>query len=217
MNQTNPPQRRLSGEPKPWSPIHWLNSRKVMSWSGLGWSLCLILAMGLLTACRTASNQPTPPVSSMPSEADLQKALALKEGDVIAISFETITNLSSTHKITMDGMISMPMIGAIKAMGKTPTELQANLESLYEPKLQGKESIVVRLTSSTAVVYVSGAVLHPSKVPLDRPLTVLEAVNEVGGPDANRAKLTEVARPRERTAREGGRADARKRNVPRHA
>ena len=86
----------------------------------------------------------------------------------------------------------MPFIGKIKALGKTPQELESWLDVLYEPQLRAKERITVNVAVSTAVVYVTGAVLRPGKVPLDRPMTALDAVVEAGGGEPSRAKLTEV-------------------------
>ena len=46
--------------------------------------------------------------------------------------------------------------------------------------------------SNTAAVYVTGAVLRPGRIPLDRPFTVLDAIMEAGGVDNTRAKLSSV-------------------------
>jgi polysaccharide export outer membrane protein len=117
----------------------------------------------------------------------------LREGDVIQIAFEISTNLNVIQKVSIDGMVAMPVVGKIKALGKSPQELESVLEALYEPKLRGgRERITVTVASATAIVYVTGAVLRPGKVPLDRPLTALDALVEAGGPEPSRAKLTEV-------------------------
>jgi polysaccharide export outer membrane protein len=51
---------------------------------------------------------------------------------------------------------------------------------MYQPHLQDP-TVVVSLQSASAGVYVSGEVLRPGKIPLDRPMTALEAVMEAGG------------------------------------
>ena len=192
MKQRNSTQLSLSGWQKLRAPLPPIHSNDVRS-SALWISRLLLLTLfSFMTSCQSPSTQNTKALSEVPSEADLKNATTLKEGDVVSVSFETMTNLNSTHKLTIDGLITMPLVGKIKALGKTPSELEANIEALYEPKLQAKETVIVRLMSSTAVIYVTGAVVRPSKVPLERPMTVLEAVIEVGGPDPNRAKLTEV-------------------------
>jgi polysaccharide biosynthesis/export protein len=61
----------------------------------------------------------------------------------------------------------------------------------YGSQLQLKE-VTITIISTSATIYVSGAVLQPGRIPIERPLTVLEAVMEAGGFDPNRAKLTQV-------------------------
>ena len=53
---------------------------------------------------------------------------------------------------------------------------------------------MVTVVSAAASVYVSGEVRQPGKVPLDRPLSALEAVMECGGflPTANPRKVSVV-------------------------
>jgi polysaccharide export outer membrane protein len=51
---------------------------------------------------------------------------------------------------------------------------------MYRPHLQDP-TVIVAVESAAAGVYVSGEVLRPGKIPLDRPITVLEAVMEAGG------------------------------------
>ena len=50
--------------------------------------------------------------------------ISLREGDVLKISFPANANLNTTQPIRRDGMISMPLIGEVKAVGKTPAELE---------------------------------------------------------------------------------------------
>ena len=153
MKQRNPTQLSLSGWQKLRAPLPLIHSNDVRS-SALWISRLLLLTLfSFMTSCQSPSTQNTKALSEVPSEADLKNATTLKEGDVVSVSFETMTNLNSTHKLTIDGLITMPLVGKIKALGKTPSELEANIEALYEPKLQAKETVIVRLMSSTAVIY----------------------------------------------------------------
>ena len=115
----------------------------------------------------------------------------LREGDVVKIAFEGDTNLTTTAKLQLDGLINTPMVGDVKAVGRTVQELQADLMQRYKPLLKINE-ITVTLVSSAASVYLSGAVLRPGRIPMDRPLTVLEAIMEAGGFDHTRAKPSAV-------------------------
>lgn len=117
--------------------------------------------------------------------------LYLSAGDVLDISFSTATNFNGLRRIGPEGTLNMPVIGAVEAGGKTAAELEAELEKRYATELQDPE-LFVNIAGSANVVYVSGAVLRPGRVTLDRPLTALEAVLEAGGfaTDANLERVT---------------------------
>ena len=117
--------------------------------------------------------------------------ISLREGDVLKISFPANANLNTTQPIRRDGMISMPLIGEVKAVGKTPAELEKDLIELYSTQLLSKE-VTVEVQSSSFPVYVSGSVLRPGKVMSDHPITALEAVMEAGGYDNTKANLKGV-------------------------
>jgi polysaccharide biosynthesis/export protein len=114
-----------------------------------------------------------------------------KEGDVLQITFPGATDLNTVQKIPLDGVLQLPFAGPIPAVGKTPTELQDLILDRYEGQLQLRE-INITIVATSATIYVSGAVLRPGPIPLERPLTVLEAVMEAGGFDPTRARLTRV-------------------------
>ena len=147
---------------------------------GLAW-----LSLG--SGCQTQPPLP-PPVSAGTNALEI---ITLREGDVLRISFPANPNLNTTQSIRRDGMISMPLVGELKAAGKTPKELEQDLVSAYSTQLLSKE-VTVEVQSSTFPVYVSGAVLRPGKVVFDHPVTVLEAIMEAGGPDYIRANLKAV-------------------------
>jgi polysaccharide biosynthesis/export protein len=120
--------------------------------------------------------------------------ITLREGDALKISFPDAANLNTTQVIRRDGMISMPLIGEIKAAGKTPKELEKNLIELYSTQLLSKE-LTVEVQSSLYPIYVNGAVLRPGKIMSDRPMTAFDAIMEAGGFDttkANRKRVTVI-------------------------
>jgi polysaccharide biosynthesis/export protein len=84
-------------------------------------------------------------------------------------------------------------VGQVKAAGKTPLEVQADITKLYQRLPQAKDdSATVRLLAGATSVYVSGAVNRPGKVPMEHPMTALEAIMEAGSFDPNRARLSRV-------------------------
>ena len=178
-----------------------------------GFYQCLALALGaaiiLVTAgCQSPHNSSiddwfdsvAAPSSTDPATAALfakpgtmnYSTNILHEGDVVSITFQYSTNFNSVQKIALDGRLNLDMVGPVKASGKALIELQQELTSMYKP-LAKDDVITVKLITSAAAVYVSGAVLRPGMVEMDRPLTVIEAVMGAGGFDTSRAKLSAVS------------------------
>jgi polysaccharide export outer membrane protein len=136
----------------------------------------LCLATFVLPSC--SDMNPPPPV---PAEAYQSKPSGnLAPGDEISVSFSGAPELNTKQKIQPNGKVSLPTVGDVTAAGRTINSLQASLTSMYQPHLQDP-TVVVALESAAAGVYVSGEVLRPGKVPLDRPMSALEAVMESGG------------------------------------
>jgi polysaccharide export outer membrane protein len=115
----------------------------------------------------------------------------LAEGDVVSITFQYSTNFNTVQKIGLDKMLNLQGVGQVKAAGESALKLQDQLTELY--KTQAKDDpIIVRIVSTEACVYIIGAVNHPGRIPMERPMTVMEAIMEAGGFDSDRAKLSQV-------------------------
>jgi polysaccharide export outer membrane protein len=154
--------------------------RSVRSIAGM----LLFLLMLLSTGCETA----TP--GKLPSQlvGDLREVLAV--GDAVKLTFPGATEMSQVQRVRTDGKISLPLLGEVQAAGKQIGELQQELGRLYKEQLKNSE-VIVTLEGRELAVYVSGAVNKPGKVLLDRPMTMLEAIMEAGGP-TEMANLTNV-------------------------
>jgi len=146
-----------------------------------------LVVLALAVGCQTDQSFPLPAQQG----TNATEIVTLRESDVLKISFPGAANLNTTQPIRRDGMISMPLIGEVKAVGKTPAELEKELSELYSTQLLSKD-VTVEVQSSTFPVYVSGSVLHPGKIMSDHPITALEAVMEAGGFDYTKANLKKV-------------------------
>jgi polysaccharide export outer membrane protein len=139
---------------------------------------CITATFALFGAMACQDMNPPPPV---PTEAAASRPSgALAPGDVLILTFPGAPELNTRQKIQANGKVSLPTLGDVSASGKTITNYQSELTSMYQPHLQDP-TVVVSLESAAAGVYVSGEVLRPGKIPLDRPMTALEAVMEAGG------------------------------------
>jgi polysaccharide export outer membrane protein len=153
--------------------------------------------LGLVLLAVVAGCQTQPPFTPANQATEI---ITLREGDVLKVSFPGSANLNTTQPIRRDGMISMPLIGEVKAVGKTPEGLKKELIDLYSTQLVSKE-VTVEVQSSLFPVYVNGAVLHPGKIMSDHPMTAFDAIMEAGGFDYTKANLKRVVVIRQ----EGGR------------
>jgi polysaccharide export outer membrane protein len=147
-------------------------------WSRVQAGLVGVLSLVMVFVSTNCGNNSAPPVPVEVSRSRPNATLAA--GDEIAVSFSGAPELNVKQKIQANGRVSLPTIGDVTAAGKSITGFQAELTSRYQAHLQDP-TVIVSLATAAAGVYVSGEVLRPGKIPLDRPMTALEAVMEAGG------------------------------------
>lgn len=134
-----------------------------------------------LTLVFVSANCMNREVAVVPAEAYRSRPNAtLAAGDEINVAFSGAPELNVKQKIQANGRVSLPTVGDVGAAGQSLTSFQEQLTQLFQPHLQDP-TVIVSVESAAAGVYVSGEVLRPGKIPLDRPMTVLEAVMEAGG------------------------------------
>ena len=137
----------------------------------------MVLLATILSGCATVEY---PPAGERISPAT---PVRLSPGDVIKVSFSETPELDLTQKIKIDGKVNLPLVGEVKATGKTVVGFQRELASLYAPQLEENE-VLVTLENGIANVIVSGQVGRPGNLTFDRPTTVLQAIMEAGGATA---------------------------------
>lgn len=177
------------------APHAWASRR------GLRWVQALTAGLFVLlqAGCETMPSATATPAAA--AGAPSEEALTLKPGDVLKISFPGVPTMDTTQPVRADGKISLPMAGDITATGQTTEALNEQLKQIYATKLVSNE-VSVSLVSSSYTIYVTGAVLRPGKVVVERRLTVFEAIMEAGGFDKSKANLRSVSVVRQ----EGGKS-----------
>jgi polysaccharide export outer membrane protein len=133
----------------------------------------LVAAALACAGCQTT----LPPLPNPPGP---KTVVRLSPGDSIKVTFAEESDLDQTEKIRRDGKISLPLIGEMTAAGKRLMELQDEIKSRYEGRLDNPE-VLVTLETGTAHVIVSGFANKPGKLDFDRPKTVYQAIMESGG------------------------------------
>jgi polysaccharide biosynthesis/export protein len=164
----------------------------IVSKQRLAGMLAMLLAiLGFVAGCETPAPEFPVPTTAEGFATNHTETVILREGDVLQIRFPGAQNLNATPHIQRDGTITLSLVGAIKAAGKTLAELQDDLLKAYATQIDSKV-IEVDLVTSQFPVFVTGAVLRPNKVMSDHPMTVLEAIMECGGFDYTKANLKGV-------------------------
>lgn len=112
--------------------------------------------------------------------------------DILEISVWRNPDLSREVMVRPDGRISLPLIGDVKAVGLTTSELRDDIkEQLKAYKENPTVAIVVRAVNSY-YFYTQGAVGNTGKIPLLSRTTLIQAITLAGGlaPDAVRSRIT---------------------------
>ena len=111
--------------------------------------------------------------------------------DILEISVWRNADLSRQVVVRPDGRISLPLIGDVKAVGLTTSELR---DAITEKLRSYKENPTVAIVVSTINSYyffIQGAIQQTGKLPLLSRTTLIQAITLAGGmaPDAVRSRI----------------------------
>lgn len=152
-----------------------------------------------LTACSSAEPKLPPKESAWKNAGPsvLVKSYKMAVGDQIQINVWKNPELSLSEPIRPDGKISLPLVGDVMAVGLTPEELAANIETRLASYVKAP-NVTVILTNLQGHAFLSrirvtGSVTQNVSMPYHQGMTVLDAVLEAGSvdlyADANNTKL----------------------------
>ncbi|MGB8889680.1 MAG: polysaccharide biosynthesis/export family protein [Candidatus Korobacteraceae bacterium] len=103
------------------------------------------------------------------------------DDDVLAINVWKEAELSKTVPVRPDGMITLPLVGEIKAVGLTPLQLQDQIVAALQ-KVMSDPQVTVMVSAVNSMSYnIVGQVAKPGFYSLTRPMTVLDAIALCGG------------------------------------
>ncbi len=157
--------------------------------------LPVCVAVPLSAAAATASAPPIPANSVMPQPSVVAPAYVIGPGDTLQVFVWRNPELSTTVPVRPDGKISTPLVEDMIAIGKTPSQLAADVERVLSEYVKSPQVsvIVTQAVSVYSQIKVTGQVLHPQALPYREGMTVLDAILAVGGmaqfASGNRAKV----------------------------
>ena len=149
------------------------------------WSRILLLALcALLGACASSSRHANQGVDLPPP--DTTTASGAYEGgsdyrvgaqDLLEISVFGVQDLNRQARVNSNGQITLPLLGAVMAGGRTIPELEAELAKRYsEGFLQNPQVTIFVKEYTSQRVTLEGAVKKPGIYPLTGKTTLLQAI-----------------------------------------
>lgn len=166
----------------------------------------LLLALAGIASFGAAAAQDAAPPAAASLDAN---SYVIGPGDTLQVFVWRNPELTTSVPVRPDGKISTPLVEDMVAVGKTPSQLARDIETvLAEYIRQPQVNIIVSTAVSTfSQVKVIGQVTNPQALPYREGMTVMDAVLAVGGlgPYAagNRSKVVRAdgGKPREMKVR----------------
>jgi polysaccharide export outer membrane protein len=131
----------------------------------------VVLALLLATAGWAAEN-----TEQWPS-----RDYIIAPGDILDIAVWKNPDLTKRLTVLPDGKISFPLIGQLRAEGRTLEQLKKEMESRLSRYVPDPVLSVVIEQVNSLMIYVLGKVNRPGRFPLNSNINVLQALALAGG------------------------------------
>ena len=142
-----------------------------------------LAAVTLLAGCAGTRGGPIPydvedfSAPDAPSSMVLEDDYKIAPLDTLKVTVFQVPDLSGDFDVDLTGHISLPLIGSVKAVDLTTSQLDTRLtQMLGEKYLQSPDVSVGVKASSTRVVTVDGSVNQPGVFPVSGPMTLMRVI-----------------------------------------
>lgn len=111
-----------------------------------------------------------------------------RHGDVFemrisGMPLEDAQQFAQQYTVGPDGTINVPLIGEIKALGLTTTQLERTLQNRFVAgKIFTQPTVIISPIQGARMVTVIGGVRNPGRLPWNGDLTLTTAIGQSGGP-----------------------------------
>ena len=119
-----------------------------------------------------------------PNETQNDNRYIIGAGDVLYISLWKDKELTSQVVVLPDGHIVFPLVGELKAEGRTIEELKSEIEKRIDRYVPDPVLTVMVQQVNSMQVYILGKVNRPGSYPLNIRMNVLQALSAAGGLNA---------------------------------
>lgn len=149
--------------------------------------LCSLLGCAGGGGVRPVNSQGALPAPDTTSESGAYEGVSeyrLGASDLIEVGVFGVEDLNKTVRVNSNGQISLPLVGAVMAGGKTIPELEAELVRRYaDGYLQNPQVTVFVKEFASQRITLEGAVKKPGIYPLSGRTTLLQAIAIAEGLD----------------------------------
>jgi polysaccharide export outer membrane protein len=132
--------------------------------------------------------EPAAPPAAPPVQAEAKPVPVIEASkyiigpdDVLQVTVWKEPTLSGTFPVRPDGMISMVLLGDVKAAGLTPMQLSSNLTLQLKKYVQDPLVTVLVTSVNSQRIFLVGEVGHVGALPLTPGMTPLQAIAAAGG------------------------------------
>lgn len=161
---------------------------------GAGMSLRAILlaacGLALLACAACVKPSPPPPATTSRSAPDgvaVRRAM-LGYGDEVTVAVWRNDDLKTSARVDENGDISLPLVGEVKAGGRTVAELRTELARVYGKYVVDPQVTVSVSTLRSQTAIVLGEVKTQGVVSVDHDMNLFEAIARSGGFTDNAGK-----------------------------
>jgi polysaccharide biosynthesis/export protein len=141
--------------------------------------MLLVLATGAAAhvVAAPAPDSPAAPPASLPAD------YIVGPGDTVQVFVWRNPDLTATVPVRPDGKISTPLVEDMIAVGKSPSRLARDIETVLAEYVKSPQVnvIVTQPANVFGQIKVIGQVVHPGAIPYREGMTVIDAVLAVGG------------------------------------
>ena len=141
-----------------------------MKRASIFFALAAIFLTSIMTASRAGTNAP------------LDTAYSLQDGDQLAVSVMNHDELRTTATVLPDGTITLPILGRVKAAGLTVDQLANEITTGLSPTYNQPQVSVIIESTNPFKVNVVGAVKSPGIYDYKKGWHVLDLLAACGGP-----------------------------------
>lgn len=151
----------------------------IIVWFLMVTALCSAAATGSMSWAAEGTEQE----SSATQEVEVASVgeYEIGKGDILDISVWREPMLSGETVVRNDGMITVALLGDVKAVGRTPMELRNEIQMRLKEYI-GEPAVTVTIRApASQKFYVVGEVRTPGEYDLVKELTVVQGIARAGG------------------------------------